>query len=814
MGSGADAGVRPPGAWAAEVGGAAASATGGEAAAESGGERHHFQAEVSRLMDIIVNSLYSKKEIFLRELISNASDALDKIRFLALSEPDALGEGDQAKLEIRISFDRANKVLRLRDTGVGMTKDDLVNNLGTIAKSGTSSFLEAMQKGGDVNLIGQFGVGFYSVYLVADDVTVTSKNNADDQWVWSSRADGSFTIARDEAGNTLGRGTQIDIHLKDEAAAYLEQDEIEGLVMQYSEFINFPIYLEKENEVEREVVDETAEAEAAAQRAAAEAERRKAEEDGVVGEEEAEEGEGAGVEDEEAKPKMKIVKEIEREWEVLNLAKPIWTRAPAEVSEEDHAKFYEAVSRNAQPAMGMGMMMGPQPHMAHTHFKAEGDVEFKALLYVPSAPAGNFYEAGKRPRGLKLYVRRVFISDDFEELLPNYLGWVVGVVDSDTLPLSVSRETVQQSASLKTIRKKLVRKTIDMIKKLADKEAAEEETKEEEKEKKEEEEEEKKESGPVATYSDFWEKFSYSIKLGVIEDTANRNRLAKLLRFKTSASQGKAIGLEKYIQNMKDGQEKIFFVAAPTLAECEASPFTEALIKRGFEVIYFDTPVDEYVVAHMTEFDDIKLQNVAREDVKFGDEDEALEKRFEEAFSDLTAWWKKILPKDVDKVRVSHRLEKTPLVVASSKYGWSANMDRMMSMQAQGNKQNFMKPKKVVEINPDHPIIKSLKDQVEASGEDGPGKEVKNAARLLYSTALIDGGFSLDDAQFTKRIFLNVRSSLNVPEDAKIEPFVLPEVQEEALPEATPEEASEATPEDASMEAPEEPAAAHKTDEL
>ena len=439
-------------------------------------------------MDIIVNSLYSKKEIFLRELISNASDALDKIRFLALSEPDALGEGDQAKLEIRISFDRANKVLRLRDTGVGMTKDDLVNNLGTIAKSGTSSFLEAMQKGGDVNLIGQFGVGFYSVYLVADDVTVTSKNNADDQWVWSSRADGSFTIARDEAGNTLGRGTQIDIHLKDEAAAYLEQDEIEGLVMQYSEFINFPIYLEKENEVEREVVDETAEAEAAAQRAAAEAERRKAEEDGVVGEEEAEEGEGAGVEDEEAKPKMKIVKEIEREWEVLNLAKPIWTRAPAEVSEEDHAKFYEAVSRNAQPAMGMGMMMGPQPHMAHTHFKAEGDVEFKALLYVPSAPAGNFYEAGKRPRGLKLYVRRVFISDDFEELLPNYLGWVVGVVDSDTLPLSVSRETVQQSASLKTIRKKLVRKTIDMIKKLADKEAAEEETKEEEKEKKEEEE--------------------------------------------------------------------------------------------------------------------------------------------------------------------------------------------------------------------------------------------------------------------------------------------------------------------------------------
>ena len=765
-------------------------------------------------MDIIVNSLYSKKEIFLRELISNASDALDKIRFLALSEPDALGEGDQAKLEIRISFDRANKVLRLRDTGVGMTKDDLVNNLGTIAKSGTSSFLEAMQKGGDVNLIGQFGVGFYSVYLVADDVTVTSKNNADGQWVWSSRADGSFTIARDEAGNTLGRGTQIDIHLKDEAAAYLEQDEIEGLVMQYSEFINFPIYLEKENEVEREVVDETAEAEAAAQRAAAEAERRKAEEDGVVGEEEAEEGEGAGVEDEEAKPKMKIVKEIEREWEVLNLAKPIWTRAPAEVSEEDHAKFYEAVSRNAQPAMGMGMMMGPQPHMAHTHFKAEGDVEFKALLYVPSAPAGNFYEAGKRPRGLKLYVRRVFISDDFEELLPNYLGWVVGVVDSDTLPLSVSRETVQQSASLKTIRKKLVRKTIDMIKKLADKEAAEEETKEEEKEKKEEEEEEKKESGPVATYSDFWEKFSYSIKLGVIEDTANRNRLAKLLRFKTSASQGKAIGLEKYIQNMKDGQEKIFFVAAPTLAECEASPFTEALIKRGFEVIYFDTPVDEYVVAHMTEFDDIKLQNVAREDVKFGDEDEALEKRFEEAFSDLTAWWKKILPKDVDKVRVSHRLEKTPLVVASSKYGWSANMDRMMSMQAQGNKQNFMKPKKVVEINPDHPIIKSLKDQVEASGEDGPGKEVKNAARLLYSTALIDGGFSLDDAQFTKRIFLNVRSSLNVPEDAKIEPFVLPEVQEEALPEATPEEASEATPEDASMEAPEEPAAAHKTDEL
>merc|ERR1719380_451624 len=450
--------------------------------------------------------------------------------------------------------------------------------------------------------------------------------------------------------------------------------------------------------------------------------------------------------------------------------------------------------------------MGPQPHMAHTHFKAEGDVEFKALLYVPSAPAGNFYEAGKRPRGLKLYVRRVFISDDFEELLPNYLGWVVGVVDSDTLPLSVSRETVQQSASLKTIRKKLVRKTIDMIKKLADKEAAEE--------KKEEEEEEKKESGPVATYSDFWEKFSYSIKLGIIEDTANRNRLAKLLRFKTSASDGKAIGLEKYIQNMKDGQEKIFYVAAPNLAECESSPFTEALIKRGYEVIYFDTPVDEYVVAHMTEFDDIKLQNVAREDMKFGDEDEALEKRFEDAFSSLTTWWKKILPKDVEKVRVSHRLENTPLVVASSKYGWSANMDRMMSMQAQGNKQQFMKPKKVVEINPSHPIIKSLKEQVEAAGEDDLDKEVKNAARLLYSTALIDGGFNLDDTQFTKRIFLNVRSSLNVPSDAKIEPFVLPEVEEEALPEATPEEPVEAAEGAASEGATAEAEGGGKTAEL
>ena len=809
-------GVGRAGTWAAEAAAAAGSAAGAPAAA--GEERHHFQAEVSRLMDIIVNSLYSKKEIFLRELISNASDALDKIRFLGLSQPDALGEGDQAKLEIRISFDRPNKILRLRDTGVGMTKDDLVNNLGTIAKSGTSSFLEAMQKGGDVNLIGQFGVGFYSVYLVADDVTVTSKNNEDDQWVWSSRADGSFTIARDEAGNTLGRGTQIDIHLKDEAAAYLEQDEIESLVMQYSEFINFPIFLERENEVEREVVDEAAEAEAAAARAAAEAERRKAEEDGVVGEEEADEGE-TGVADEEVKPKMKIVKEIEREWGVLNHAKPIWTRNPADVSEEDHAKFYEAVSRNAvQQPMGMGMM-GTQPHMAHTHFKAEGDVEFKALLYVPSAPAPNFYEPGKRARGLKLYVRRVFISDDFDELLPNYLGWVVGVVDSDTLPLSVSRETVQQSASLKTIRKKLVRKTIDMIKKLADKELAAEEgaaeKKEgEEKEKKEGEEKEKKDEEPVTTYSEFWEKFSYSIKLGIIEDTANRNRLAKLLRFKTSASDGKAIGLEKYIQNMKDGQEKIFYVAAPNLGECEASPFTEALIKRGYEVIYFDTPVDEYVVAHMTEFDDIKLQNVAREDMKFGDEDEALEKRFEDAFSALTAWWKKILPKDVEKVRVSHRLEKTPLVVASSKYGWSANMDRMMSMQAQGNRQQFMKPKKVVEINPSHPIIKSLKEQVEAAGEDDLDKEVKNAARLLYSTALIDGGFNLDDTQFTKRIFLNVRSSLNVPSDAKIEPFVLPEVEEETLPEAPPEESVEAAEGAASEGATTEPEGAAKTAEL
>ncbi|KAJ0964196.1 hypothetical protein J5N97_029318 [Dioscorea zingiberensis] len=703
----------------------------------SSAEKFEFQAEVSRLMDIIINSLYSNKDIFLRELISNASDALDKIRFLALTDKEILGEGDNTKLEIMIKLDKENKILTIRDRGIGMTKEDLVKNLGTIAKSGTSAFVEKMQTGGDLNLIGQFGVGFYSVYLVADYVEVISKHNDDKQYVWESKADGSFAISEDTWNEPLGRGTEIRLHLRDEAKEYLEEDKLKELVKKYSEFINFPIYLWVTKEVDVEVPSDEEES------------SDEEETSEPTSEEETEE------DADEKKPKTKTVKETTSEWEVLNDVKAIWLRSPKEVTDEEYTKFYHSIAKD----------FSEEKPLAWSHFNAEGDVEFKAVLFVPPKAPHDLYESyyNSNKSNLKLYVRRVFISDEFDELLPKYLSFLKGLVDSDTLPLNVSREMLQQHSSLKTIKKKLIRKALDMIRKIADEDPDEPSYKEKSDSKEVSEDDEKK-----GQYTKFWNEFGKSIKLGIIEDAHNRNRLAKLLRFETTKSEGKLTSLDQYISRMKSGQKDIFYITGTSKEQLEKSPFLEKLIKKNFEVIYFTDPVDEYLMQYLMDYEDKKFQNISKEGVKIGKESKL--KDLKESFKDLTKWWKDALASEnVDDVKISNRLENTPCVVVTSKYGWSSNMEKIMQSQtlSDASKQAYMRGKRVLEINPRHPIIKELRERVALDAKDD---SVKQTARLIYQTALMESGFMLNDPkEFASSIYKSVKSSLNISPDAEVE---------------------------------------------
>lgn len=729
-------------------------------------EKFEFQAEVSRLMDIIINSLYSNKDIFLRELISNASDALDKIRFLALTDKEVLGEGDDAKLEIMIKLDKEKKILSIRDRGIGMTKEDLIKNLGTIAKSGTSAFVEKMQTSGDLNLIGQFGVGFYSVYLVADYVEVISKHNDDKQHVWESKADGSFAISEDTENEPLGRGTEIRLHLREEAGEYLEESKLKDLVKRYSEFINFPIYLWATKEVEKEVPaddDESSDEEETTESSSSEGETEDKEDDEA-----------------EKKPKTKTIKETTSEWELLNDVKAIWLRSPKEVTDEEYTKFYHSLSKE----------FSDEKPMAWSHFTAEGDVEFKAVLFVPPKAPHDLYESyyNNNKANVKLYVRRVFISDEFDDLLPKYLNFLKGLVDSDTLPLNVSREMLQQHSSLKTIKKKLIRKALDMIRKIADEDPEESDGRDKKDVEKSDDNEEKK-----GQYTKFWNEFGKSIKLGIIEDAANRNRLAKLLRVETTKSDGKLTSLDQYISRMKPGQKDIFYITGTNKEQLEKSPFLERLTKKNYEVIYLTDPVDEYLMQYLMDYEDKKFQNVSKEGLKLGKDSK--EKELKESFKGLTKWWKNTLASEkVDDVKISNRLADTPCVVVTSKFGWSANMERIMASQtlSDANKQAYMRGKRVLEINPRHPIIKELNERVSTDPEDD---NVKQTARLMYQTALFESGFLLDDPKdFASRVYDSVKSGLNISPDAAVEEEddVEEEVQTETKDDSSAEAEAEA----------------------
>ncbi|XP_012735810.2 endoplasmin [Fundulus heteroclitus] len=702
-------------------------------------EKHAFQAEVNRMMKLIINSLYKNKEIFLRELISNASDALDKIRLLSLTDEAALAANEE--LTIKIKSDKEKNMLHITDTGVGMTKEELVKNLGTIAKSGTSEFLNKMtemQSEGQSTseLIGQFGVGFYSAFLVADKVIVTSKHNNDTQHIWESDSN-QFSVIEDPRGDTLGRGTTITLVLKEEASDFLELETIKNLIKKYSQFINFPIYLwASKTETVEEPIEDDAEAE--------EPEKETPEDDVEVEEEE----------EDKDKPKTKKVEKTVWDWELMNDIKPIWQRPAKEVEEDEYKAFYKTFSKDSDDPL------------AHIHFTAEGEVTFKSILFVPtSAPRGLFDEYGSKKNDyIKLFVRRVFITDDFNDMMPKYLNFIKGVVDSDDLPLNVSRETLQQHKLLKVIRKKLVRKTLDMIKKIADDQYNEK----------------------------FWKEFGTNIKLGVIEDHSNRTRLAKLLRFQTSNSETVLASLEQYVERMKEKQDKIYFMAGTTRKEAESSPFVERLLKKGYEVIYLTEPVDEYCIQALPEFDGKRFQNVAKEGVKFEESEKAKEKReaLEKEFEPLTTWLKdKALKDKIEKAVLSQRLTNSPCALVASQYGWSGNMERIMKAQAYQTGKDistnyYASQKKTLEINPKHPLVKQMLSRVTSDAEDQTASDL---AVVLFETATLRSGYQLADTKaYGDRIERMLRLSMNVPLDEQVE--------EE--PEEEPEEPAEEDPED------------------
>jgi heat shock protein beta len=688
---------------------------------DAAAEKYQFQTEVNRLMNIIINSLYSHREIFLREAISNASDALDKIRFLGLTNKEALGEGDLAQLDIRIRANKEKKLLHIIDKGVGMTKQDLINNLGTIAQSGTREFVEKIGKeAADQNLIGQFGVGFYSYFLVADKITVTTKHHDDKQYVWESTAASGYTIAEDPQGNTLGRGTRITLHIKEDAEEFLDSAKIKELIKKYSEFINFPIYVwtETEEDVEVPIEEEAGEEK--------KEEEKKADEEVKIEDEEDEEAE---------KPKTKTVKRIKAEWVLANETKPIWTRKPSDIAADEYNSFYKAITKDWEEPL------------AYVHFNAEGDVEFKSILYIPKRAPENMYAMRSQMKGLKLYVKRVFITEDFDNVMPTYLMFIRGVVDSDDLPLNVSREVLQHDKALITIKKKLVRKAIGMMQDLA--------------------------ANEKEKFDTFYKEFSSALKLGVVEDYDNRTRLSKLLRYYSSQSgDNQTASFDDYVGRMKKGQTDIYFIAGENKDALEKSPLIERFLKRGFEVLYMVDAMDEYVMNNLDKFDGkYKLVNIAKEGVKLPGEEENAEeeKKNEEEFKDLLSFLKTALGDKIDKAVLSNRLLQSPSALSTAQWGATANMERIMKAQALGRSAFPQKARRVMEINPRHPILVELNRQLkEAGGPESATDKSRDIAFLLYDTAALNSGFSVEDpAQFATRINRLIKLNLGIDPSAE-----------------------------------------------
>jgi len=658
--------------------------------AEKSGETFEFQAEVGRVMDIIINSLYSDKDIFLRELVSNAADACDKKRFLGVTaDADAV---DQTPPSIKVKADADNQLIIIEDTGVGMTRDELINNLGKIAQSGTKNFMEALGDGGsaDVNLIGQFGVGFYSAYLIADKVEVITKSmqKGSPQLRWESDSGNSFTISEaDDAEPIEGSGTRLILHVKDDAMKYLESSKLEELLQRYSEFIEFPLSLWKESTDYEKVPDVEANA------------------DLKEGEE----------------PKMKTVPVTKEEYETMNTQKPVWLRPPKEVEDDEYKEFYKGAFRASYDE--------PQ---AWTHFRLEGQVECKALLYVPGMLP---FELSKdmfdeNARNIRLYVKRVFINDQFEDIMPRWLKFVKGVVDSDDLPLNVSREILQKSKVLSIINKRLVRKSLDMFRDLASDEDA-------------------------SKYIMFWNNFGKYLKVGIIEDEVNKKEIVPLLRFFSSKSGEEYTSFDKYIEGMPEGQKSIYYVTGEGRENTMSQPVVEKLTSRGYEVLLMTEPLDEITIEAIRDYKDFDIVDGTKEGLDLEDDEEAKKEKEElnEKYADICEYLEVQLKGSVQKVTVSTLLTGSPAALVQGAYGVSPTMQRYMKAQSVasgGDGSLGSMNQAVLEINPKHPIVQDLQKMVQ---NDKESEATKNFAMLMYDVASMTGGYEVSDTgAFASRV--------------------------------------------------------------
>ena len=617
-----------------------------------------FQAEVKELLNLMIHSLYSNKEIFLRELISNASDACDKLRFEALNDSSLYG--DDAELAIRLSFDKAARTITVSDNGIGLSRDEAVEHLGTIAKSGTREFFSALtgDQAKDAHLIGQFGVGFYSSVIVADKVTVISRRAglpADQAVRWESAGEGDFSVEQVEK---VGRGTDVILHLREGEDDFLSGWKLRQTVRTYSDHITLPIRMNKEKW------------------------------------------------DEEKKEQVET-----DELETVNKASALWARPKSEISEAEYKEFYKHVAHDFEDPL------------AYVHAKVEGKQEYTQLLYIPQRAPFDLWDRNAR-HGIKLYVRRVFIMDDAEKLMPLYLRFVRGIVDSNDLPLNVSREILQESRDIETIRGGCVKKVLSMLEGLAESEEAAEKEK----------------------YTKFWSEFGRVLKEGVGEDFANKDRIAKLLRFASTQSDTpeESVSLADYVSRMKEGQEKIYYVTAETFTAAKNSPHLEIFRKKGIEVLLLSDRVDEWVTGYLTEFDGKQLQSVAKGGLDLGKlEDEAEKKEAEQAadeYKELLEKIKTALGEKVKEVRVTHRLTDSPSCVVADEHDMGGNLARIL--KAAGQKAPEMKP--ILEINPKHPAVQRLKYE-EVRFDDW-------ANLLLEQATLAEGGTLEDPAGFVKRI--------------------------------------------------------------
>lgn len=702
---------------------------------QDGGKKFEFQSDVTRLLKIFADHMYVSDEAFLRELIANSCDAIRKARQAKLrASLDGAGE-DEAEddYKVVIKADKEQGIITVTDNGIGMTQNELKEFLGTIAKSGTSKFnLENPSKNADVsNFIGQFGVGFYSVLLVADQVMVISKNDADPkQWIWQTDASAAFNLVEDPRGNTLKRGTQIVLKLKPKASRFLDDVELEKVLKTYFEYDANAVYLVKHTEEEVPATDDESEA-------------KKSEETKADVELDETEELKEGEEKAEKKPKMKKVP-AEKALLISQHQKPVWKRDPAQVKPEEYTEFYKVLTKERTEPL------------AHIHVKAEGDLDFRSILYIPKRPPFNAFSSAKQDssNNIKLHVRGVFVTAKLDDFLPKYLSFVKGIIDSDDLPLNISRDMLQSNVELRSVQKKVINKVFEMIENLA---------KDDDK------------------YKDFFAAYGSHLKLEIIENERYRAKVAKLLRYETSTSAGKLVALKDYIEraeaNEKHKAKKtIYFLAGANKAEIERSPFLEKLKAANMEVLYLVDTVDEHTLQALGEFEEWKFQSIAKDGLDLGDEDEASLKATEEEFKPLTDYMAKVLKGDVEKVVISSRLTDSPCVVVANKMGWTGSMERVIMSQTNSNDNPmlsfFASQPKIFEINPKNSVMVELLAKVKAAG-DKPDAVLKTAIRTLYSANLAQSGFNIKNTHtFAKDVDRLIRKAIglaDLPEEPEAE---------------------------------------------